>query len=241
MILDIVIISVLLISAVVSFFRGFIKEIMTILGLGGAALGTFLFGGAFREPLEGWLVHSDDKNYEYFGIIPDEYFALILSYVAVFILIFIVMAILSHFISKGAQAIGLGPVDRSLGAVFGILRGFVLVAIVYLSFSLVMSPEDFPDWVMESRFIPVVDTATDWVVDHTDIERPINDLETGVEDLEEKMDTMDRVRGEYIDDRGETGAKNAPGENAPGENAPGYEKQDRNAMDRLIENDAFND
>ena len=41
MIIDLVILGIVLISAVVAFFRGFIKEVLTIVGLGGAAVGAF--------------------------------------------------------------------------------------------------------------------------------------------------------------------------------------------------------
>ena len=151
MTLDIIIVLTLLVSGAVSFFRGFIKEVLTIFGLGGAAAGAFIFGHLAIEIFEGWLVDPKDENYKYFDIVPDDVVAIIVAYAAVFIAIFAVLALLSHFLSKGAEAMGLGPVDRSLGAVFGLLRGFLIVAVIYFSFSIFVTDEEFPDFVQESK------------------------------------------------------------------------------------------
>lgn len=234
MILDIVIVTVLLISAVIAFFRGFIKEVLTIFGLGGAALGAFLFGAKMAGPFESWLVKEDESNYKYFDIIPDDILALVLAYLAVFVVIFIVMTVLGHFISKAAQAMGLGPVDRSLGVLFGLVRGILLLGILYLPFSLIMEEEEFPEFVQQSRLIPVVDTVVDWGIDVAGLERPLEDAVPDEDNIKNSIDAIDRVREGYI-----SGA--APEDAPSAEQGPGYEQQDRQALERLIEDDSAND
>src|SRR5690606_12613419 len=44
----------------------------------------------------------------------------------------IVLYIITHFISGAAKAVGLGPVDRTLGVVFGIARALVLLGLLYM-------------------------------------------------------------------------------------------------------------
>jgi|AntRauTorcE11897_2_1112592.scaffolds.fasta_scaffold00497_7 membrane protein required for colicin V production len=234
MILDIIIVIVLIISAAIAFFRGFIKEVLTILGVGGAAGGAFLFGGKVVGIFQGWLGHEDDPDYKYFGLIPPDILAMVLGYVAVFVLIFVILTVLSHFVSKGAQAMGLGPIDRSLGIVFGIARGILLLGILYLPFLLVMPEDDFPDFVKESRLIPVVDAVVDWTIETADIKEPLEDITPDENNIKDSIDAIDKVREGYISPEGK-------GKDQPENDEPGYEKQDRRALEKLIEDDALNE
>ncbi|MGM0422240.1 MAG: CvpA family protein [Pseudomonadota bacterium] len=233
MILDIIIVIVLMISAAIAFFRGLIKETLTILGVGGAAGGAFLFGGKVVELFQGWMA-PDDPDYEYFGLIPPNILALVLAYVAVFIVIFVALTILSHFISKSAQAMGLGPIDRSLGIFFGIARGILLLGILYLPFILVMPKEDFPDFVKESRLMPVIDTVVEWTIETANIEGPLEDITPDEENIKESIDAIDKVRDGYISPEGEEKTQ-------PENEKSGYEEKERRAFEDLIENEALNE
>lgn len=56
---------------------------------------------------------------------------------------------------------GLGPVDRVMGAAFGLTRGVVLISLVYLGLAFMVSREAMPDWIVTARSFPIVDnTAT---------------------------------------------------------------------------------
>lgn len=232
MILDVIILCVMLVSAVIAFFRGLIKEVLTIVGLGGAAFGAFMFGGAAVPMFTGWIVNAEDEDYKFFDVIPDEIVALAAAYIAVFLLIFLVLSILGHFLSKGAEAIGLGPVDRSLGVVFGLIRGLVLIAVLYLPFSLVMEPEEFPEFVKESKLIPLVEDASNWTIETAGLEKPLEDAVEEAEDrAEEKKqklsdDMIDKVRDEYI---------GAPPPEIEENSESGYQDGDRDEMQDLID------
>lgn len=56
---------------------------------------------------------------------------------------------------------GLGPVDRFMGAAFGLTRGVVLISLVYLGLAFMVSRDAMPDWIVTARSFPIVDnTAT---------------------------------------------------------------------------------
>tara|TARA_B100001971_G_C18166849_1_gene524714 strand:- start:184 stop:900 length:717 start_codon:yes stop_codon:yes gene_type:complete len=231
MTLDIIIVLTLLVSGAVSFFRGFIKEVLTIFGLGGAAAGAFIFGHLAIEIFEGWLVDPKDENYKYFDIVPDDVVAIIVAYAAVFIAIFAVLALLSHFLSKGAEAMGLGPVDRSLGAVFGLLRGFLIVAVIYFSFSIFVTDEEFPDFVQESKMIPIVSVVVDWTLDALEIKKPFQEDGLDEDKVKKSIDAIDKVREDYISpDKSKDPSKD--------KSSQGYKSKERKALENLIEKDA---
>lgn len=228
MIIDGIIAGVLLISAVISFFRGIIKEVLTIFGLGGAAAGAFLLGGKTVGLFESWIVHAEDEDYKYFKFIPDDLLAIVASYAAVFVVIFIALAVLSHFLSKGAEAMGLGPVDRSLGVLFGLLRGFLIVGIVYLSFSIFYEDGEFPTPVQESKLVPVIDVSVDWSLQALGLQKPFEDEKQDAKKIKTSIDTIDQVRDSYIDPKA---SKGDPAK----KNTKGYQDNDRQALDQLIE------
>lgn len=165
MILDIVVIAVILISSVVAFLRGFVREVLTILGFVGAVLASLTIGPKFLPGIEGWLVsdipQDDLEGAKLWGVIPFDIAAAVLAYAGIFVVTLIVLSVISHFIAKSVHAIGLGPIDRSLGVVFGVLRGCVLIGLLYMPFHILMDEEDKKDWFSTSHSITYVETFSE--------------------------------------------------------------------------------
>ena len=139
MIIDIVVGLVILASALISFMRGFIREVLTIAGVVGGLLTARLLGPKLAPLVRDWFGVTDGKDAKkLFDIIPMEIVADVTAYGAIFISVVIVLSILSHFCAGAAKAVGLGPVDRTLGVIFGVARALVLLGLVYLPFHLMM-------------------------------------------------------------------------------------------------------
>ena len=135
MIVDIVVGVVVLVSALISFMRGFIREVLTIAGVVGGILAAVFFGPPLAPTVRGWFGVVEDKDVDagkLFGLIPMEFVADAVTYGAIFIIVVIILYIITHFISGAAKAVGLGPVDRTLGVVFGIARALVLLGLLYM-------------------------------------------------------------------------------------------------------------
>jgi membrane protein required for colicin V production len=83
-----------------------------------------------------------------------------LRYAAAFVLVFIasvfVAGLLSALMKKLISAVGLRPVDRILGAVFGIFRGLILL--LALSVVVHMTALQESDWWVESQGGPMLMT-----------------------------------------------------------------------------------
>lgn len=70
-IIDIAVVLIVLVSAGVSFFRGFVREVLTIFGVIGGALAAYLFGDKVAPVFEGWLgVKEGEKPERLFDLIP---------------------------------------------------------------------------------------------------------------------------------------------------------------------------
>jgi membrane protein required for colicin V production len=161
LILDLVVLTILVISSVVAFLRGFVREVLTILGLGGAALTALTVAPMLAGGLEAWLSEGKAEGDRLWGFAPYDIAAAVFSYAGVFVITLIIMSLISHWIAKSVHAIGLGPVDRTLGVVFGIVRALVLIGLLYMPFHLLMEEKDKQDWFGDSATIVYVEELSD--------------------------------------------------------------------------------
>lgn len=152
MIFDILAIAVLLISALHAFWRGFIREVLTILGALGGLFAAVTFGAQLIPITNGWLgVEAGKEPEKLFDAIPYDQISIVLAYAIVFIIVFGILSVFSHLIAESARSIGLGAVDRTLGVVFGLARGLLVLGIFYLPVHLAMDNESKEKWFKDAR------------------------------------------------------------------------------------------
>lgn len=161
-ILDSVVGIVILLSVIFAFFRGFVREMLTIVNLAGAAGGAWFLADPLKPQFDKWLGVKPGEPKEadlFFGIIPPEIMSAFLSYAAPFFGVFLILTLAGLYISGTIKALGLGPVDKALGVAFGAARGFLLAFVVYLPFAYFMEPEDYPAWAKQSMSVAVLEDA----------------------------------------------------------------------------------
>ncbi|WP_339854876.1 CvpA family protein, partial [uncultured Nisaea sp.] len=115
---DIAIIAVILLSGLLAFARGFFREVLSIgswVAAFFAALYLYPVAAPYVRQLLGWGDMAD-----------------LAAGIAVFVVSVIVMSLVTHYVAAALQGSGLSAVDRSLGFLFGIARGAVLVCLLYL-------------------------------------------------------------------------------------------------------------
>lgn len=153
MIVDIAVLVVLLISAGVAFLRGLIREVLTIAGVVGGLIAAYIGGPQLSPYMRGWIGYDPEAEtpQKFLDLVPYPVLADILSYGAIFIVVVIILSIISHMLSEGARSIGLGAVDRSLGVVFGLVRGLLLLGILYLPAYALVQKETRDEWFSGSR------------------------------------------------------------------------------------------
>lgn len=159
--LDTVVLIVMILSIVVAFFRGFIKEVLTIVNLFVAALAAYLLAPMLLPTAKGWfgVTGAGEKVKYIWGVVPPNVMATFVSYGLVYFGVFIILCLAGMAISSSVKALGLGPLDRAFGMVFGALRGFLLVFVIYLPFAFFMTPEQLPAWARESMTVTVMQAS----------------------------------------------------------------------------------
>ncbi|EKO3558883.1 CvpA family protein [Vibrio metschnikovii] len=136
--LDIVILSVIGLSALISLVRGFAKE----------ALSLVIWFAAFYIASEYYA-----KLAVYFSNIKDEMFRNGSAIAVLFIATLIVGAMVNYVISQLVDKTGLSGTDRILGVVFGALRGVLIVAAA-LFFMDAFTASPNAEWWKGSQLVP---------------------------------------------------------------------------------------
>jgi len=162
MILDLVVIGILLVSALVAFWRGFVREVLTILSLVGAAAATFLWGPKMVPIAQGWIVDPTAKEPQMlFNLVPYDMVGVALGFGLVFMVVLAVFTLASHLLSRMVHYVGLGPVDRSLGVVFGLMRGVVILGLLSVVLNFVVAENKRQEYFADSKTYPYVSYLAD--------------------------------------------------------------------------------
>lgn len=236
MVFDIVVLAILTISALIAFLRGVIRETLTILGMVGGLAAAFYGGPILLPHMKNWLgVKEGVEPEKLLGVLPYDILASILAYGLVFIVVVIILSVLSHMIAETARNIGLGPVDRTLGVIFGIARGILLLGIIYLPFHVLAGEEQKEQWFAGSKtyfYIEQTSIALANLLPESTMEKFKEDAKT----VQEGVETQEKLK--QIDLLKENNMQPAvPRNQAPAnENAPGYSEEFRDQMDQLFEN-----
>lgn len=150
---DVAIVAVIVLSAVIGFFRGFLREVV------GLATWVLAFYVAFTtcQMAAAWFEPW----------IGSESIRVAAAFVAIFIAVLILGAIVNYIIGKLVDKTGFAGTDRSLGGVFGILRGAAILVLLVLLAGMTPLPEDA--WWQESVFIDHLEdgaiTVRGWLPD----------------------------------------------------------------------------
>lgn len=234
MILDLIVLAVLLVSAVIAFFRGFIREALTILGVVGGLVAAWFGGPALSPVVHGWFdTGTEEEPKKLFDLLPYDMVADAIAYGSIFIIVVIVLSIASHFLAGWAKAIGLGAIDRTLGVIFGLVRGAIIIALIYIPVSLVAERETIEKWepVKESKTHFYIAATAEWLMALV----PESFRENAGDKAEETADSMARATREKLQELDvlqESETINPP----PQPGTEGYEKDERQDMNNLIEN-----
>ena len=150
---DGVVAAIVLISGLLAYSRGLVRESLAILGWIAAAVGA-LAAAPYLEPLlreipkVGPILAS--------ACTLSKFAAFAIAFALVLLLLSIFTPLLSGAVQENRV---LGPIDRALGFVFGALRGLVLVAVVYLVYVQVVPPADRIDEIDKARSVVMIDEA----------------------------------------------------------------------------------
>lgn len=145
---DWAIIAVLGLSILLSLWRGFVREAVSLAGWIAAFVIANMFVGEMAAFLQQWIANVTGR------------------YVAAYALLFAGMLMVAGIAGKlSAQVVkvtGLTLLDRLLGTVFGFARGIIIVLVVVYVLRELAPPQNLL-WLDESQLMPHVDMLGQWV------------------------------------------------------------------------------
>ena len=152
-----------LISAILATARGFTREILSLATwAGSAAIAAYAY-----------FNHQDIAR----SYIAEPIIADVVTVLGTFIVALIILHLLTMRIADFVVDSRIGPLDRTLGFVFGVARG-VLIAVVIALFGLWLWPGQLPPWAADSKSLPVLTDFGNRLVSMLppDVEKQVTDL-----------------------------------------------------------------
>jgi membrane protein required for colicin V production len=148
--LDFILIGVMLVSALLAMIRGFMREILSIAA---------------------WVIAAIATLYAYSRLLPyaKSYFNNdILAAGAViggtFLGTLLIVSIITVRFSDMVLDSRVGALDRTLGFLFGLTRGLIIVVVAFLFFAWLVPPRTQPSWVANAKSRVVLQSTGDWLI-----------------------------------------------------------------------------
>ena len=216
-IIDIAVAVVLVVSAFLAYSRGFVQEVLSVGGWVGAGFIT-IYGFGYVQP------YARD-------IIAIELLADLAAGVVVFVVTLAILSLLTRAISKRVQDSALNALDRSLGFLFGLARGAVVICLLYLGIEWMMPPVEQPSWLRNARTMPLIETGAHWLKSLVPADTVANADKTAT-DVQEQAQKLDEARKLM------EGLVSPSPKGKDISATDGYGEQIRKEMERLIDNNS---
>jgi membrane protein required for colicin V production len=207
-ILDLILLGVMLISALLAMIRGFMREILSIAAWGAAAVATLYLYSRLLPTAKTYF----NNDYVAAGAVVG----------GVFLGTLLIVSIITVRISDMILDSRIGALDRTLGFLFGLGRGLIIVVVAFLFFDWLVPTKSQPEWVRSAKSKVVLQSTGDWIKSmlpddpESTILRRLKRPKDEEEGADQRSDLPAPARGETV----------------------GYQKNDRAGMQQLIESKA---
>jgi membrane protein required for colicin V production len=149
-VLDIVLIVVMLVSGLLAMVRGFMREVLSITA---------------------WILAAGATLYSYAKLLPfaKQYFnndivATVAVVGGVFLLTLLIVSVITVRISDMVLDSRVGALDRTLGFLFGLARGLIIVVVAFQFFTWLVPERSQPDWVRSAKSRVVLAGTGQWLM-----------------------------------------------------------------------------
>jgi membrane protein required for colicin V production len=147
---DLAVLGVMILSGLLAFARGLVREVLSIGAWVGAAIIAVAVLPRIRPFVEPYVPSAEWTD-------P-------VGYTILFLVSLIILSVIAKAIGGAVRSSVISGIDRSLGLLFGLARGAVLVVALYIVACLAQIPPDrWPQPVLESRSLPYIYNGADWL------------------------------------------------------------------------------
>ena len=148
--LDLILLLVMLVSGLLAMIRGFMREILSI--------------GA-------WIIAALVTLYGYARVLPvaQGYFnsnmvAAAVTIGSIFLLTLLIVSVITVRVSDMILDSRVGALDRTLGFLFGLGRGLIIVVVAFLFFAWLVPDRSQPEWVRGAKSKVVLQSTGQWLI-----------------------------------------------------------------------------
>ncbi len=147
--LDILLLGVMLISGLLAMIRGFMREILSITAWGAAAVATILL----YNPLLPIAKANISSDIVATGAVVG----------GVFLLTLLIVSVVTVRISDMVLDSRIGALDRTLGFLFGLGRGLIIVVVAFIFFAWLVPSSKQPEGVRNAKSLEVLNRTGEWL------------------------------------------------------------------------------
>jgi membrane protein required for colicin V production len=145
--LDLGLIVVVLVSALLSMLRGFTREVLAIASWAAAAAAAYYFYPMALPYIKPYI--------------QKDTIAMAVAAAGVFFVTLVLVSLITVKISDVILDSKIGALDRTLGFVFGGLRGLILCVVAFIFFNWLVPEKGQPQWVTNARMRPILTAMGD--------------------------------------------------------------------------------
>src|SRR3979490_1871540 len=208
-ILDLVLLAVMLISGLLAMVRGFMREILSIAAWGIAA-GVTLASYTKLLPFA--------KTY-----FNNDIVAAAVLVGGTFLGTLLIVSVITVRFSDMVLDSRVRALDRTLGFLFGLARGLIIVVVAFLFFAWLVPDRSQPEWVRSAKSRVVLQGTGQWLMSML----PDDPESTILKRLKRPKGDEQEPQDAPPDQRSDAGGSRG--------DSPGYERDDRASMRQLIE------
>lgn len=208
---DFAVVGIIILSGYFAYSRGFVREALSI-----AAWINASFVAVYAFPSVLPLFER---------VLPKGVIANVSAAAVVFILALVVLHMISNALARRVKDSSLSPVDRSLGLIFGLARGMIIVCIAYIALDWMIPPgNERPHWFADARSIPYLKAGAGKMRTYIPIPNRPSAPQRAAGSAEKEADSA-------------IGALTNPGPNPapPASAAPAYTPDQQRDLNRLIQ------
>lgn len=217
--LDIGVVAVIGLSAVFAFARGFVREALSIVAWVGAGFVT-LYGHDYVIAIVEPMVHN-------------QLLSQLIGWGGLFLASLIALTIVTGIVARSVHASSLSAIDRTLGFIFGVLRGAFVICLAYLLLDMAVPGTDRPGWLREAKSAPYLQQGAD-MLRNVLPEKLREKTSTAAEEILQKTKSADDAQKAIRALANPT--PQSPSAEPPAASPPTYKPGDQKALDRIINN-----
>jgi membrane protein required for colicin V production len=148
--LDLILLVVMLVSGLLAMIRGFMREILSIASWAFAAVATLYLYSRLLPTAKQYFNNDIVAAGAVIG--------------GVFLGTLLIVSIITVRISDMVLDSRVGALDRTLGFLFGLGRGLIIVVVAFLFFAWLVPERSQPEWVRSAKSREILKSTGDWMI-----------------------------------------------------------------------------